>query len=124
MPVRPCKDCGVDIDTPTMYRKYCVDCRKLRAAEQSERAYKAYRMRNPEKVKVWHAAHNRRRRRPVQDVLLEMRERQEALLPTIRSHLSAGHSYSEVGERLGLTRNAIAGLVHRMRKNGKMGAQV
>jgi hypothetical protein len=120
-----CRDCGAAFihalgGGP---RLYCDDCRVIRNRDSDLRSSRKYREAHPDKIIAQRRIQNRKRHRPRAEVVAESRQRPDAIMPKINALLEKGMSFAEVGPRLGLTRNAVAGLVHRHRRRLREGGQ-
>lgn len=74
------------------------------------------RWKNPERYRQHWINYSRRNgRKAREDFLAEERARVEARVAEVKPLLTQDLSYSAIGERLGVTRNTVAGLVHRNR---------
>ena len=100
-------------------RKFCAGCAHLSrlAAEL------AWRQENRDQRRKRVTALRRANGcKPLSDSLAIRRQRILALAPQIEALTAVGMTYEDAGERLGITRNAIAGLLHRARKLQASGA--
>lgn len=102
-----CQSCGTELPRK---RKWCVDC----ARERTKAAVVAYRKRNPQKMAEW-ARRNAERKgcRPWQVYLQDARKRRDELAPRVVELRTTGMKFKQIGDALGITKNAAVGLWHR-----------
>lgn len=109
-----CKTCEIPIAQPPRgIRLYCPDCASRRKPEYMARWY----LDNRDRIRKREETRRRSNgMRPRYQLIAEARAHTLKRAAKPRALKAQGESFSEIGNRLGMTRNAVAGLLNRAKR--------